>query len=524
MDIARLLLPPVFGAVIGLVTNALAIRMLFRPYREVRVLGLRFQGTIPRRKADIARTVSQVVTSELLREEQVAKRLAGPEVRDALRELALALADRYRGRLHGSLADILGPIRQAALGRFLEHLLADGTGLVERWLATAEGRDTVAGLVERLLDLTLADLLKGDEEAARAAVLAQVNRLLTDPGLEERLRPLATWVLVRLAGSEHSVGELLPPQLSAALPGVLQGVVPELLRRFEAVLLSPPNVARLKRAVRAGIRTYLAETEGGVVKNLIRQAAVLGQERILCEADQVVDANLHRLGELVHEEGNRARLADGVAEAVGAVLRQTPAELMASLPAEVVDGAHAQLAAWLAGYLGRPDAGRFVATRVDSELDRLFRVPLRELTAGGLPGKFVVASPAQSSAEALCDWLGAGGLTLLVGREAPALAQAAMHIPLGPELGLLAAPVVAEVTDLALDQLLPVLASRVPEILTVVDVQGLIEREMLAFSPEDVERVILSVARRELRVITWWGAGLGGLVGALQSLLHYLWG
>ena len=97
MDIARLLIPPVFGAVIGLVTNALAIRMLFRPYREVRVLGLRFQGTIPRRKADIARTVSQVVTSELLREEQVAKRLAGPEVRGALRELALALAERYRG-------------------------------------------------------------------------------------------------------------------------------------------------------------------------------------------------------------------------------------------------------------------------------------------------------------------------------------------------------------------------------------------------------------------------------------------
>ena len=565
MDIARLLLPPVFGAVIGLVTNALAIRMLFRPYREVRVLGLRFHGTIPRRKTDIARTVSQVVTSELLREEQVAKRLAGPEVRGALRELALALAERYRGRLGGSLADALGPVRQAALERFLAHLLAEVTGLAERWLATPEGRDTVAGLVERLLDLTPADLLRGEETAARAAVAAHVNRLLTDPGLEERLRPLATWALVRLAGSEHSVGELLPPQLANALPGALQGVVPELLRRFEAALLSPANVARLKRAVRAGIRTYLAETEGGVVKNLIRQAAVLGQERILREADQVVDANLHRLGELVYEEGNRARLAEGVSDAMGAVLRQTPAELMASLPAEVVDGAHAQLAAWLAGYLGRPEAGRFVARLVDEEFGRLFHTPLRELTAahrgasaaahggasaaspggagaavsaggagtaaahGGAsaagPGRAeAAASLAHSLAGALCGWLGDGGLTLLVGREAPALARAAVHTPIGPEPGLLAAPVVAEVTDLALDQLLPVLASRVPEILAVVDVQGLIEREIQAFSSEDVERVILSVARRELRTITWWGAGLGGLVGALQSLLHYLSG
>jgi len=55
-------------------------------------------------------------------------------------------------------------------------------------------------------------------------------------------------------------------------------------------------------------------------------------------------------------------------------------------------------------------------------------------------------------------------------------------------------------------------------------VQGLIEQEILAFAPEDVERVILEVAGRELRAITWWGAGLGGLVGTLQSALHYFSG
>jgi uncharacterized membrane protein YheB (UPF0754 family) len=523
VDLTRLLLPPLFGAVIGLVTNALAIRMLFRPYRELRVLGLRFHGTIPRRKTEIARTVSRVVTSELLREEQVASRLVGPEVRSALRELVLAVAGRYRGRLHGSLADVLDPGRRAALERFLVHLLEEGPGLAERWIATAGGRDAVAGLVERLLDRPPAELLHGEVATARAAVSSQIDRLLADPRLDERLRPLASWALVRLAGSERSVGELLPPQLAEALPRVVQGVVPELLRRFEAALLAPANVARLKRAVRAGIRTYLAETEGGVVKNLIRQAAVLGQERILREADQVVDANLHRLGELVHEEGNRERLAEGVAGAVGSVLRQTPAELLASLPAEVVDGAHDHLAAWLAGTLRRPEARRFVTRLVDAELGRLSRTPLREL-ANAFPAKPGAVSPGDSLAGILCRWLGGGGLSRLLGGEAETLARAVVQTPIGPEPGLLAAPVLAELADLALDQLLPVLARRVPEILAVVDVQGLIEREIQAFSPADVERVILSVARRELRAITWWGAGLGGGVGALQSLLHYLSG
>ena len=39
--IITLVLPPVLGAIIGYVTNAIAIRMLFRPLTEKRILGLR---------------------------------------------------------------------------------------------------------------------------------------------------------------------------------------------------------------------------------------------------------------------------------------------------------------------------------------------------------------------------------------------------------------------------------------------------------------------------------------------------
>ena len=79
-----------------------------------------------------------------------------------------------------------------------------------------------------------------------------------------------------------------------------------------------------------------------------------------------------------------------------------------------------------------------------------------------------------------------------------------------------------ELLDLALDHLMPVVSAQVPEILRIVDVRGLIEREILAFSPREVEEVILSVARRELRSITWWGGILGALVGGFQAALT-LW-
>ena len=68
-DLLLWVLPPVLGAVIGFVTNAVAIRMLFRPYREWRFLGVRVPftpGIIPRQRYKLAESIGQMVSKELL--------------------------------------------------------------------------------------------------------------------------------------------------------------------------------------------------------------------------------------------------------------------------------------------------------------------------------------------------------------------------------------------------------------------------------------------------------------------------
>jgi uncharacterized membrane protein YheB (UPF0754 family) len=62
---------PVVGALIGCATNWLAIKMLFRPRREVRVLGLRFCGLIPKRRPELTNRVGDIVATELLTHEDL---------------------------------------------------------------------------------------------------------------------------------------------------------------------------------------------------------------------------------------------------------------------------------------------------------------------------------------------------------------------------------------------------------------------------------------------------------------------
>ncbi len=66
MQIILYCLIPVISAFIGWVTNYLAVKMIFRPRKEIRILGFRFIGLIPKRKSDLALKIAQTVETELI--------------------------------------------------------------------------------------------------------------------------------------------------------------------------------------------------------------------------------------------------------------------------------------------------------------------------------------------------------------------------------------------------------------------------------------------------------------------------
>jgi len=81
---------PLVGASVGWATNWLAVRMLFRPRRPVRVFGFTLLGLIPRRRAEIAAKIASAVERELVRPEDIERLLEDP----ALIEEARAEIDR----------------------------------------------------------------------------------------------------------------------------------------------------------------------------------------------------------------------------------------------------------------------------------------------------------------------------------------------------------------------------------------------------------------------------------------------
>lgn len=87
IEIATLIARPLIGAVIGYITNDIAIRMLFRPRTAKSIFGVKIPftpGLIPKEKSRIASSIGDAISKNLMNKETLEKTLLSQEMFDKI--------------------------------------------------------------------------------------------------------------------------------------------------------------------------------------------------------------------------------------------------------------------------------------------------------------------------------------------------------------------------------------------------------------------------------------------------------
>ena len=77
------------GTLIGWFTNYLAIKLLFRPYKEMNFFFFKIQGLIPKRRDEISENIADVVEKELISVDDIENKLKEVEFDDGMIEKGL---------------------------------------------------------------------------------------------------------------------------------------------------------------------------------------------------------------------------------------------------------------------------------------------------------------------------------------------------------------------------------------------------------------------------------------------------
>lgn len=192
----KLLILATIGGIIGWITNLLAVKMLFRPFEPVNIpfTDFKIQGLIPKRKAEIAKSIGETIETELLSIKEIINKLVEGNNKN---KILLVLKDKIAVIVADKLPPIVPSVFKGVILKYINDVI------------DREGDKIVAEFIEDMV--------------MKAATSIELSKMIEDKvnefGMEELER-----IVIKIAKVELKHIEILGGILGFII-GIFQGMI-----------------------------------------------------------------------------------------------------------------------------------------------------------------------------------------------------------------------------------------------------------------------------------------------------------
>ena len=156
---------PLIGALIGWLTNYIAIKMLFHPKNEIKIFFFSLQGIFPKRQQALAEKLGQVVSTELVSAQEVTAHLKEKATSEAvLDHISMRIEEGIASRLpriFPMLAMLMsGEITNKLKKALLEQISSLNEELIDKLSRELEEELDVQAIVEEKVSAFSSDKLE----------------------------------------------------------------------------------------------------------------------------------------------------------------------------------------------------------------------------------------------------------------------------------------------------------------------------------------------------------------------------
>ncbi|RNC73313.1 MAG: DUF445 family protein [Desulfuromonadales bacterium] len=519
--------PPVVGAVIGYVTNDIAIRMLFRPLKPWRVFGIRVPltpGVIPAGRYEFATTIGRMVGTLLVTGDDVARALE----RDAFRrELRETVSDKLDTLLDRELGTV-GSLVPAGLERWLH----DGAALVCRQVTdgvsahlesdsfTQDLAACIATLEERVLPRELERLLEGERyDALREGTGRALAALLQSRGVSRAVAAVVDEKVEEFLSSDRPLRELLSADAAELLSAQAETLAAPLLERVGELLRTPEFRDGIEGKIREGVQAYLQNLKGA----LGFMAGLISVEKLNQFFPGLIGNLVEEIARWLGEEATRQKVAGVLRKGVDELLDRPLAATVARVPYERVATARRMIRKGALGLVRNPATAEFLVSLLEREGRRL----LADGADRPLLERLVSAEEASRLRLSLADWI-ASLLRAPETRRTVELTVAAkvdellFRLPLGRLSTRIPADARRDLDAAVCRQVEDLLQKEVPPLIDALDVSRMVEEKINTLDLLAVERLLLDIMEKHFLYINLFGALLGFIMGFMNVAIARL--
>ncbi len=504
-----------FGALAGGITNAVAIWMLFHPYDERGIWRFKLQGAIPKNKQRLSKTIGRTVGQRLITSEDIAKNLASPELRAAFESAVQDLVSKFLQQDRGSLRSELPPTLLSELERGLTAAAPEITDRIVKHAATAEFRETVANFLVRaksdFSETRVGEIITAERRSAITETIEEwLDGTVANPNFETTIEHWLDRQAVHLAGDTTPMLERLPQGLVDAVENSLANYLPEALDRLAGLLGDSESRKRIQSALHDLFSKFANDL---LVHERIVARFVVTERTIARLLDNFEKQGADQVAKLLDQPEMRAQVAKTVNQALISFLKQPIADHIAALGTERVEEIKKTVLQHIVAALRDERTRSYVAERVDHSLQQLEEKPISELLEQLPPDRTANVISDVVSAPLTRSWIEGALHSAFTG---------ILEQPIGKPAEWLGEERIDRITPALSSVLWDWTQAQVPEVISQIDVSGMVEAKVMGFSLERIEQLVRATTQRELDLIIRLGYVLGGIVGAAAYSLTLL--
>lgn len=488
------------GAVIGYITNWLAIKMLFRPREAKYIFGMKLPftpGLIPKEKSRIANKVGETVGTHLLNSDSLSKALKDDKIKAKFNEVAKEKINQVinsNSTLEDSLKNTLGENYYA----LKENMINNIAKTILESIKEEEFKNKVKFYI---VDSIKEGLNKNPEKIIDFINSNKFREVIINTLEEEKTRDIIGKALLKevktLGKEDLTIEEVIPENIKPYIEEYVKSQKDTLVDIIKNLLRDDEVSHKIKSAINDNIPSIVSMFLSGDV--------------IYGKLVSLVDKSLN-------EEENKEYICEAALAFVHESMKKKVSDVINTVGEEKLEVISDAL-------------GDKISKKLNTEenIDSIIR-------------KLNCKISSFSSYEEIIKVLFNDYENILIDNIDSMISQIVNNNQLYGEISKIIEKVFDKFLQNSLNDICynkqnlensimsildnlynDFVENKSAKVLEIVDISSIVEEQINAFEVDYAEEIIIGIANKELKAITWLGALLGGILGILSPLLSTIY-
>jgi len=499
----------------------LAVRMLFRPRKPVKFLGLTVfpQGMIPRHRERLAKAIGKAVGDELVSQETVLEELFEKEfLQNKVRGVVGSYTEDLLSRSHPSLVDSLPEgVRRPVLETVasLREKIGDYVGMV---IASEETASTIRVFVEERIDELMNQRVSETvSEETFLDVLSflekRVRLLLREPALEKTIREFISGRVDELVNEQAPLKELFTDDAISLLKEKAFEQIDPVVHQLAELATEDRTRNQISSLIKKEVHNYYEQLP-------FFKKIFVSRDNLLKEVDDLVDESLpKKIEETLQGDFFAEEAQSFVGRSIDNALARPLPDIIGQVAPEQLERLKEQLTI------------NILRVLQGEQMERSISVYLADSVEALKPKLFgdIVNSANPDAVRKFKKMLSTGLLGVLEREDTKAIVNevigkqidSLLHAPIGRLSDHISEDQVTTAGDALTQVILDAARQRLPQTIEEFDIGGVVREKVNNYPAEKLEALVLSVAKDNLRMIELFGAAFGFFIGFGQSIHFY---